>query len=726
MPQPTASGHPYVPDPGTSLDRRLARWRERLLDRILGVLAVLGGVTLVVSVGFMIQIRDWTAASVMSAGYLLVLAAWRMPSLGYGARASTVLFIGWVFGVYLTVGWGPVAAGNSFFFAVPVLAALLFGRSGSYRAFALVAISVAGLTVGVAAEVFPWARVPSELPHLGTFVSRALSMLFLSGGMSLGITVLSEGLAREASARADAERERLELAAAVEQSADLMLLIARNGHIRYANAVTRALVGPERASFANETVQEWFDTLEVIEGDSPDPAEAWMSVLAGERWTGTLRLHDPRPPVPADLTVSGTLSPMHDDRGEVEAVLGVFRDVRRERELEAQLRQASKLQAVGTLVSGIAHDFNNLLQPILLNAGSLEKTLKESGSESASERQFLVDIRNAAERGASLVRRILTFTREAEIERAPVALDGLAEETAGLIRASIPANIDLDVRSESDLVVLADRSELQQVLLNLATNAAHAMPDGGRLSIHITRRPLGDDPEQRIALDGGPGIAEIAVSDTGTGMDVATIERIFEPFFTTKPPGSGTGLGLASAHGTVMALGGAVIPESEPGVGTTMRVLLPLVESAPGQAASLGAEAGDERAGVRHVLLVDDEPLVLRATERMLASADMIVTTCGDPREALESMAATDMPVDCVVTDYSMPGLDGLRLSRRIRDAHPRVPVILVTGFLGADREEEIAHSGVTLVLSKPFRRPQLLEAIEEASGRMQRGGSST
>jgi CheY-like chemotaxis protein len=208
-------------------------------------------------------------------------------------------------------------------------------------------------------------------------------------------------------------------------------------------------------------------------------------------------------------------------------------------------------------------------------------------------------------------------------------------------------------------------------------------------------------------------------------MDASTMERAFEPFFTTKAPGTGTGLGLATAHGTVAALGGIILAESTPGVGTTMRVQLPMMAPAAPEASIDAASEAGPTSDVRHVLVVDDEPLVLRATTRMLENRGLRVTPCGDPTETLDRIAGAEPAIDCVVTDFSMPGLNGLGLAARIRESHPRMPIVLVTGFLENQNAQRAAGAGVTRVLNKPFRSAQLLEAIAQACTEVSGGGGT-
>jgi signal transduction histidine kinase/ActR/RegA family two-component response regulator len=510
----------------------------------------------------------------------------------------------------------------------------------------------------------------------------SISLMLLAALMSLSIGVLFAGLGNEASARALAELESARLADAVNQSDGYVLLVNSRGEVIYANSRARALA------------QERFRL---------DRLPEWATLLQGEAWAGRTEF---RPPQGEPMLLSGTMSPVRDETGSVTHVLATLRDVSRERDLEMRLQQGQKLEAIGTLAGGIAHDFNNLLQPIVANTESVQAQL-DADHES---QPLLIDIRQSAERARALVRRILTFTRAMEHERGVVNVGTLLVETERLLRTTLPANVNITVTSTPDVHVLAEAGELQQVLLNLSTNAAHAMPQGGTLHLVACVVETSDDDDAHSAFGDRERVACLSVTDNGTGMDAATLDRAFDPFFTTKGPGRGTGLGLAMVHGTVTALGGIVVPRSTPDRGTSMRVYLPL---AAYDRFDGGAVASEPLAAQRHrVFVIDDDQAVLTSTLRLLSRLGYDAVGCTNPAEALAQAGEPGFAADCVLTDYSMPVMSGLELAHGVRALHPSLPIVLTTGFLEHDELSRTGESGISHILPKPFSSAELQSAL--------------
>jgi PAS domain S-box-containing protein len=376
---------------------------------------------------------------------------------------------------------------------------------------------------------------------------------------------------------------------------------------------------------------------------------------------------------------------------------------------ERQLRQSQKMEAIGTLAGGIAHDFNNLLTPIM---GYTEMAVM-SEPETAV-RQYLDEVLKASRRARDLVQQILTFSRQSDKALRPVRFGPILKEVLKLLRASLPATVEIrqEIRTERD-GLQADPTEIHQVLMNLCTNAAHAMRErGGVLTVQLNELTVDRFARGELArLAPGPYL-ELVVSDTGAGMDKATQERIFEPFFTTKKSGEGSGMGLSVVHGIVTALKGLIAVESEPGKGTTFRLFFPRLEEAPAPAeeAAQAVPGGTER-----VLFVDDEPNIAQLMQELLTSLGYRATVFTSSPEALQAFRADPGAFDLVITDQLMPQLNGSELAREVTRLRPGLPVILCTGFSRTLSQEEAEAVGITEHIMKPVVVRQLAEALRRA-----------
>ncbi|MFZ0931385.1 MAG: PAS domain S-box protein [Syntrophobacteraceae bacterium] len=376
--------------------------------------------------------------------------------------------------------------------------------------------------------------------------------------------------------------------------------------------------------------------------------------------------------------------------------------------LEAQLLQARKLEAIGTLAGGIAHDFNNVLAPII---GYTELALSDTPQLSPM-RHGLEQILNAAMRARDLVKQILAFGRPGKKQqKMPVQISSIVKEALKLLRASLPSSIEIRQNIENG-VASADSTQIHQVLLNLCTNAAHAMGDKGILEVSLFCVDLSkSDLAAQSIVDLKPGpYLKLCISDTGSGMDTATLERIFDPYFTTKEVGKGSGLGLAVVHGIVKRHDGAITVQSEPGKGSTFSIYIPAVEAGAGVVIETGQvlPTGSER-----IFLIDDEPILVEMGTAILERLGYEVTPETDSLRALEIFRSRPDEFDLIITDYTMPNLTGIDLSREIRQIQPDIPIILCTGFSEKVTEESAVDLGVGLVM-KPFSMKQIAELVRK------------
>jgi PAS domain S-box-containing protein len=375
--------------------------------------------------------------------------------------------------------------------------------------------------------------------------------------------------------------------------------------------------------------------------------------------------------------------------------------------LEAQLRQSQKMEAIGTLAGGIAHDFNNILGAIL-GYGELAQQQSAPGS---ALRRYLDNVLHAAERARLLVDRILGFSRSGLGERVPVHVQAVTEETLELLAASLPAGIRLEQKLlAGGAAVTGDPTQLHQVVMNLCTNALHAMAHGGVLQVSLERIALSEPRTlSRGSVSPGPHL-RLTVSDTGSGIAPQVLERMFDPFFTTKGVGEGTGLGLSVVHGIVADLGGAIAVTTEAGHGTTFEIWLPI----SGEAGDSPDEEAHElpRGSGAVVMIVDDEPALVSLGEEMLAELGYEPVGFTSSAAALDALRAQPRRFDLVLTDEAMPDLTGTEFARQIRQLSPAVPIILVSGYGGAQLAQRAAAIGINEVLRKPLQRRDLAESM--------------
>jgi len=397
--------------------------------------------------------------------------------------------------------------------------------------------------------------------------------------------------------------------------------------------------------------------------------------------------------------------------------LGIFRDItehKRDQEerraLEAQLFRTQRLESLGVLAGGIAHDFNNILAGI---QGFTELTHARLQNDSRAQRD-LEQVLRATERAKDLVRQILTFSRHVEQNRRPVELSLLLKETLKFLRASLPSTIRIEPHISPDgVVVQADPTHMDQVFVNLCTNAQHAMQaEGGTLTVGLETVALSETEAHSLALAAPGSYAHLWVQDTGCGIPPAIRGRIFDPFFTTKPPGEGTGMGLATAHGIVSGYGGTIHVDSEVGVGTVFHIYLPALDVETSEEYQLESALAE---GTERILFVDDETSITLFVQELLESLGYRVTTRNESLEALRIFAEDPEAFDLVITDLTMPGLAGPELVARLRQMRPQIPVILMTGFPGFADGRSLEALGNPLLLPKPCTAQELSDAVRRA-----------
>jgi len=417
------------------------------------------------------------------------------------------------------------------------------------------------------------------------------------------------------------------------------------------------------------------------------------------------------------IWTESNINVMLDDRGRPYGIISVTRDIDQRKLAEEQaefyrehLQRSQRLEAIGTLAGGIAHDFNNILSVIV----GFSELIRDDPATADRQREMIDEVLKAGVRAKDLVQQILTFSRQVEVTLSPLAVHLIVKEALKLLRASIPSTIDIvqhiNPRSGS---VLADPTQIHQVVMNLCTNAYQAMQDGGTMKVSLDAVVLTHDAPARPP-DLRPGdYVKLSVKDTGCGMDEATARRIFEPFFSTKEKASGTGLGLAITHGIVKKLGGTIVVTSSPGAGSTFEVFLPRfgIDIAEDAGADQNIPAGK---GER-ILLVDDEPEIVKFAALMLEQLGYRVSGHTDSLEALDALRSDPLAFDLVLTDQTMPNLRGDHLAVAVLQLRPDIPIVLMTGYSAVIDREDARKLGIKGFIDKPFSSLSLAGAVRGA-----------
>lgn len=503
--------------------------------------------------------------------------------------------------------------------------------------------------------------------------------------------------------RVRAEQERARLAVAIEQAAEAVLMTDAEGVILYVNPAFEQITGYSAADAIGKKPS-------ILKSDKHAPsfyAQMWETIKAGEVWKGVFINKRKTGEL---YHVATTISPVRGQDGTITHYVGIDRDITTEIEIEKRAMQSQKLQAIGTLSGGIAHDFNNILTAII---GHAEMAALDAPSDS-DIKHSLEQILNASARARDMVKRLLAFSRGSTMEQKPVNLCAVATDTIKLLRSAIPSTIEIRKNvCDSHCMTMGDPTQIGQVMMNLLANAEHAMrKKGGILEVSLNPIHVGEEPSvSTLNLKPGP-YCLLTVGDTGHGMSKDVMEKIFEPFFTTKKLDEGVGLGLSVAHGIIAGMNGAMTVNSEVEKGTVFKVYFPRLagEAEQGQAPEALPMRGSET-----ILIVDDEQQLVDMWSRVLNRLGYKTLRATNPMEGLRIFSSNSLQIDLVVTDYAMPGMNGMDMAREIMKMRKGIPVILLTGYSSVVTQEEAKASGIVEFAMKPVTTLEMSRMIRSA-----------
>jgi PAS domain S-box-containing protein len=501
---------------------------------------------------------------------------------------------------------------------------------------------------------------------------------------------------RDVTERKKTEKGLLLLAKAIEQTCEAVLIVNENGIIEYVNRAfvemtgytPTEVTGQQPSILRTETHDEKF--YEKLRDDIKN-SKPWSGRLTNKRKDNSL------------YEVWTTISPVKVTEETLNFVF-VQRDITDEVRAENALRQTQKMEAIGTLAGGIAHDLNNTLFPIMGHA----ELAMEYVSKNEKALMHLQGILKASERARDLVKQILTFSRKSNTPPHPLLAQPIITEAVQFLRASIPSTIVIETKiDESCGPFLADPTHIHQVVLNLCTNAYHAVKEaGGRIEVTLSAVEMGssDDSFQTDLLPGR--YIRLEVTDNGKGMEPEIVEHVFEPFFTTKKTGEGTGLGLSVVHGIVKQYEGIIRLFSTPGKGTSVQIYFPRIDVLSERPTKPPFK--DYPRGVGHILLIDDDSMACKAEHLMLESIGYSVTALRNPVEAIAAFLSNPEEYEMVVTDYSMPQLSGIELAQKLKEIRPDIPILMLTGLDDFELTDDSRYDGIDKVACKPITKSEL------------------
>lgn len=684
-------------------------WRERILFLICFIAAVFGPIALVPSLLLSYREGLWIVILVDSLAYMAVVTILIARNASFAVRAMVLCFILYALGVSILFILGPGGAGYIWLFGASVLISTFIGLGAAI--WTLVLNTIALLSVGV----FIAYGNPEWILHVDNALEKWLVMaanfLLLNAFVTITTAFMLNGLVK-------ALLKEQKISNSLRESEDKFRTIfdkASDGML-IADAITKKFLQGNAAicSMLGYTKEE-IESLTINDINPPNDISHVLDEFKkqgkGEKaFAEDLQL----------LRKDGSI--FYADIGSfpviiggVPCLVGIFRDITERKQadaekmkLQTQLIQAQKMEAIGTLAGGIAHDFNNILTAVI-GYTELAQMNFEAGSEIKED---LKEVLAASVRAKDLVDQILSFSRQTQKEQVPVQMRLIVKEALKLIRSSLPVTIDIRQSILSQSLVLSDPTQLHQIVMNLCTNAAHAMREkGGILEVVLTDVEL-DSAFCSTHAEIQPGTYQkLTVSDTGHGISADVMNQIFDPFFTTKPKNEGTGLGLSVVHGIVKDSGGTITVYSEPDLGTTFNLYFPIIK---GRAEEKPEEHTILPTGTERILVVDDEKVITDILNKTLSNLGYTVEARTSSLETLALFKAMPDKFDLVITDMTMPQMTGDKLALELLKIRPDLPVILCTGFSQNITKEKAKTMGIKAFLMKPLLIKEMAHTIRK------------
>ena len=702
-------------------------WRTRIFLTIFSSTILIGALAYIPNMKISIQSGDWQSAVIYTIGYSILILITFMNKIPFKIRVWVGLAVFYGIGITSFFTYGPIGSGRIWLLSFAVLSSLLLGLRASLIAVLLNICTICLLSVFLKTGNLEVASL--SYSHSEYWLATGLSFVFLSTVITISIGVLVNALEKNLKKEQLLTKEltqsnvKLEQEVAERRLAEKQLWKSREQYKALTDnlhvGIYRNTADPEGKFLeANPAIVEIFgfqnkdEFLNIQVSDLYQKPEDRIKFNEKMRTIGFVRNEElqlkKKDGSPISCSVSAVA--VKDDRGKVKYYDGVIEDITELKQLENQFRQAQKMEAIGTLAGGIAHDFNNILSAIM---GYTELSKMEV-LEEGQLKQNLNEIYAACIRAKDLVKHILDFSRQSGMERKPIQINPIVKEAIKMLRASLPTTIEIRHHIDENAgSIIADATQIHQVLMNLCTNAYQAMNDkGGILEIslsntHVSASQDSFNPDMRAGH-----YLKLTISDTGHGMKPEVLKRIFEPYYTTKAKGTGTGLGLAVVHGIVKGFSGTITVRSEPNEGTTFEIFIPRVKNAT---KSTTRPREDLQTGNEQILLVDDEPAIVDIGKKMLERLGYTVSTRTSGVEALELFKNQPEKYDLIITDLTMPNMTGEKLARELLKIHSGIPVILCTGFSEQLSKEEAIEIGVKEFITKPISMNQMAKSIRKA-----------